>query len=522
MAPPRGIGLAQVPSSPTPQSSTLTSLGNALTGTPSSIPNFQDNPLGAIGLLLSNFAAGARGQTLPTQRIQQQRLQQQQLNLQQLRVNLDAVRQGVEMFIGLDPDDPRTADAITRFTEQFVPVLGEGFRESMTAGLELARNQGQEAIDGLVEHQQRIQGICGLDQKCIQDVAANASLMNQFNETADQQRLGGIVQKFQQIGEIVGDEAIDALKADGFTISDLSQLPAGFAFTPEEIRTISRNEQIQNALIPLGFQPPDIERLALETVTTEGIRAAFRPTDDGPLTTIGKLNADLEAGRITPEQHSDAVLKATTIVGRTEQDVGLTPSEAEAAEAGEAARTEAANVASFATLLAEFERLGPGVAGIRALLGEVGGGLLGQLNEAVGEGFSEFVSGASPEEIASIRQRARISVAQQLTQITGEEGRFTEQERRIAEEANRTLPADASFAQIRGALSTAVRLAYVSRDRNEMVAGIEPRFDLSTEAGEITAATELLDLGLTPTEVFNTIEQLTLQRRLIGESGGRR
>ncbi|MGI9435667.1 MAG: hypothetical protein ACR2Q4_12710 [Geminicoccaceae bacterium] len=502
----------------------LTSLGNALTGTPSSIPQFSDNPLGAIGLLLSNFAAGARGQTLPTQRIQQQRIQQQQLNLQQLRVNLDAVRQGVEMFIGLDPDDPRTADAINRFTEQFVPILGEGFRESLNAGLELARNQGQEAINALVEHQGKVTAICGLDQQCIQEVAANASLMSQFNETADQTRLPAIVQKFQTIGEIVGDEAIDALKADGFTVSDLSQLPGEFAFTPEEIRTISRNEQIQNALIPLGFQPPDIERLALETATTEGIRAAFRPTDDDPLTLVGKLNADLEAGRITPEQHSDAVLKATTIVGRTEQDVGVTASEAEREEAGAAAREEAANIASFSSLLGELERIGPGAAGIRGLVGSVGAGLLGQLNEGLAEGFSEVFTGASPEEIASVRQRSRVVIAQSLSQITGEEsGRFTEAERALANDALRLLEPDASFEQIRGALGTAVSIGFVSRDRNEMLAGVEPRFDLGTNEGREKLLEELIiNLGLTANEALATMDQIVLQRRLVGESGGGR
>lgn len=528
MAQPRGIGLAPVPSSPTPQSSPLTRLGGALTGTPSgAAPQFADNPLGAIGLVLSNFAAGVRGDELPTTKIARQQLQQQQVNLQQLRVTLDAVKQGIEMFIGMDPEDPRTADALNRFTEQFVPILGEGFRESMNAGLELARNQGEEAINGLVEHQERVQGICGLDQKCIQDVAANASLMNQFNETADQQRLPGIVQKLQTIGEIVGDEAVEALKEDGFTVSDLQQFPGEYAFTPDEIRTISRNKQIQDALIPLGFKPPDLDRLQQERLVVEATAAAFRAPTEGPqIEQLLNLKRDAEARGDTEavEVFEAAIEKATTIVGRTPEDVGATPGEEEAEAAGVAAREGASNIATFSTLIGELERIGPGAAGVRALVGSVGAGLLGQLNEGLAEGFSEAVTGASPAEISSIRQRARVVVAQSLTQITGEEsGRFTEAERRIAEEALRLLEPGASFEQIRGALGTAVSLGFVSRDRNEMLAGVAPRFDLDTNDGRVALLTELIqNLGLNSNEAIVTLDQMRLQRRLLRESGGGR
>lgn len=260
MAQPSGLGLApQVPNSPTPQHSQLAAVGSALQGVPSAAPKFADNPLGAIGLVLSNFSAGVQGRELPTTRIAQQQLQQQQLNLQQLRVNLDAVKQGVEMFSGLDPSDPNTQEQIDRFTAQFIPLLGEGFKESLNAGLELDRAQGRQALEGLVEHRERIFGICGADRDCIRDAAGNASLMAQFNTTADQQRVPGIIQKFQAINEAVGDHpAIAALAEQGYTLAELQQLPEGFSFSPEEMRTISRNEQVQNLLISSGFEPPNL------------------------------------------------------------------------------------------------------------------------------------------------------------------------------------------------------------------------------------------------------------------------
>lgn len=529
MAQPPGIGLAPTGPAP-PQNSPLAAVGGALQGTPSSAPQFNDNPLGAIGLILSNAAAGFRGQELPTQKIARNQLAQQQINLQQLRVNLDAVKAGVDMFIGLDPDDPRTSAAIDRFAAQFSQTLGPGFTESLNAGLELARNQGQEAINGLVEHQERIQGLCGLDQKCIQDAASNAALMNQFNETADQERLPAIVQKLQLIGEIVGDEAVQALKADGFTVSDLQQFPGEFAFTPEEIRTVTRNKQIQDALIPLGFKPPDLDRLQQERLVVEATAAAFRPPAAGPtplredrlldLKRQAEADGDEEAVAI----FDAAIEKATTIVGRTEQDIGATPGEAESVAAGEAARAGAANIATFSSLLSEIERAGEGAGGIRGLLGSTGAGLLGQLNTGLAEGFSEAVTGVSPAELTSIRQRARTVIAQSITQLTGEEsGRFTEAERRMTEEALRLLEPGASFEQIRGALGTAVSVAFVVRDGKEMLAGIEPRFDLDTNEGRTGLLEELiLNLGLNSPEALVTLDQITLQRRLMRESGGGR
>ena len=68
-----------------PAQNPLISAGNALQGTTSrsGAPSFQDNPLGAIGLVLSNFSAGLRGDELPTERLRRDMLDQQRLQLQQ-------------------------------------------------------------------------------------------------------------------------------------------------------------------------------------------------------------------------------------------------------------------------------------------------------------------------------------------------------------------------------------------------------------------------------------------------------
>ena len=154
----------------------------------------------------------------------------------------------------------------------------------------------------------------------------------------DQQRLPAIVQKFQVIGEIVGDDVIDALKENGFTISDLQQFPGDFAFTPEEIRTITRNKQIQDALIPLGFKPPDLDRLQQERLVIEATAAAFRDDGETPLREERLLDLKRQAEAIGDEEavaiFDAAIEKATTIVGRTPEDVGATPGEKEAEAAG--------------------------------------------------------------------------------------------------------------------------------------------------------------------------------------------
>jgi hypothetical protein len=145
----------------------------------------------------------------------------------------------------------------------------------------------------------------------------------------------------------------------------------------------------------------------------------------------------------------------------------------------------------------------------RVIVGEAGGGLIGQLNLSLGEGFTEFVTGVSPQELQTFRTEAQALVAQSITQFTGEEsGRFTERERQLTDEALRLLEGTASFAQIKSATEIATKLAFMQRDRQRFEAGLEFAEDLSTEAGQRALLAEIIRAGASPAVAAETVREL--------------
>lgn len=232
-------------------------------------PKIRDNPIGAIGLVLSNVAAGIRGQELPTTQLRKERMAQRELELRQLGVTLKAVKEGVGLFAGVDRNNPKIAEQMAAFTGQFSEAL-PGFENALTIGLDIAERVGTSALVGAGEHFERIYAICGLDKDCIRKTISDSDTMKRFDQTADNERLPGIVQKFQTITEGVGGNAeLKKLIADGtWSLSDLHQLPEEFAFTEDELRTISRSGELQSALIEFGFEPTSVVQKGAEAQAT--------------------------------------------------------------------------------------------------------------------------------------------------------------------------------------------------------------------------------------------------------------
>jgi hypothetical protein len=136
--------------------------------------------------------------------------------------------------------------------------------------------------------------------------------------------------------------------------------------------------------------------------------------------------------------------------------------------------------------------------------------LLGQLpgGEAVQEGVSKALTGESAEKVSQVRTRARTLVAQMLSQITGEEsGRFTEQERAIAEQTLKQLSPSASISQIRGAYKTMLETSITARDREMRRLGMAPPNDVSTPKGREGLAQEMIDRGFTEDEAIEYVIQ---------------
>ncbi len=227
----------------------------------SGAPQFADNPFGAVGLILSNIAAGMRGQELPTTRIRREQAAEKQFNLRRLQTIFDLVEKGVGMFGSMDLSDPRTIAGIDAFAGQFTDSLGPDFRDTLISGIEFAQERGQEALKSLGEHQERAAQICGFDKDCILKVGRDPALMKQFDEAADRDRRSGIIAKFQAIGEAVktdpnGNELLAAVAKDGITSAELRQIPEGFQLTEDEILTLERDKELQDIVRPAKYVQP--------------------------------------------------------------------------------------------------------------------------------------------------------------------------------------------------------------------------------------------------------------------------
>ncbi len=223
----------------------------------------KENPFEVVGLILSNIAAGMRGQELPTERIRREQIAEKQNSLKRLNTVLDLVDRGVSQFANLDPNDPRTIAAIDAYADKLVPTLGEGFRSALTGGIELVREQGRDALNGVIEHQARISDLCGFaDRDCILETARDPKQMARFDVAADQELAAGIFKKFQIIADAIrqdpdGNAVLAAISENGITFNELAGLPEGFGFTEDELRAIRRDPSIQEQLGSFGYKTPE-------------------------------------------------------------------------------------------------------------------------------------------------------------------------------------------------------------------------------------------------------------------------
>ncbi len=164
----------------------------------------------------------------------------------------------------------------------------------------------------------------------------------------------------------------------------------------------------------------------------------------------------------------------------------------------------------------QLSRVGAGGVGIRGLLAEKGGGILGQLNKGLGENFTRAVAGASEEDIQGLRTEMITTMSSFIPETTGEEsGRFTEAERELAKEATRLLKTDANFAQIKAAVGALTKLKIISRQKELFLSGQPLDYDTSTPQGQDDALIDFLDSGLSPQQAADLTTAIIRMQGLI-------
>ena len=139
---------------------------------------------------------------------------------------------------------------------------------------------------------------------------------------------------------------------------------------------------------------------------------------------------------------------------------------------------------NYTRLLTDLEEYGKGASGLRGMLTEKVGGLLGQLNPYLEESFSQFIGGITADQAADYKDRLRKAVIDLIPVYTKEESkRITREERELTAENSRLTVATASITQIRRALKNALELRLLAQMRHRLIVSKEPRYDLSTDEG---------------------------------------
>ncbi len=190
-------------------------------------------------------------------------------------------------------------------------------------------------------------------------------------------------------------------------------------------------------------------------------------------------------------------------------------------EAAVEAVSDAVDISTFSSLLNDVTRLGKGAGGIRGVAIEKIGGVLGQIDPSLEEGFSQVVGGLPSAEAASIRNRLRMAVVSLIPDYTGEESaRISDRERILTEEASRLTEPTASPTQIRQALKNVLELKLSSQMRNMMTIGVSPRYDLSSKDGTNRLGNELVGYGFSIEETKNVLRHLKKLQKALNESAG--
>lgn len=144
-------GGAPVPQDPTPAPQAAASPMSEAAPAEKPLINFHENPLGAIGLVLSSTAAGLNGTESPVIALQKQRMEEQAQQYRTASLGMDIIDKTAKFVSKLKPGD--RSHAIADLDKRFAPALGghsiAPFLTAVTAGTDAEAAARIEALKGM-------------------------------------------------------------------------------------------------------------------------------------------------------------------------------------------------------------------------------------------------------------------------------------------------------------------------------------------------------------------------------------
>lgn len=299
----------------------------------------------------------------------------------------------------------------------------------------------------------------------------------------------------------------------------VSDAKSAFSGTSEEFLSkgspliAQAKQQIAALASAAGMPVPDINAV-LSGVSTKGdmleqeiagdmakIEAGVK--EDPGSTELVKLQRKRDAAAAagdtrTANELQRRIDKLGTVVGRTPEDVAATgqTSKGRTQDLRVNLQELSGNIEELGIVSSKFEET-PLAGGTIGQFLDVSKGIAGQIDQIVGTDIESLVPG-DRDKIVEARTQARFGVAMMLSTITGEEsGRFTEQERKIAEETLRALNASSSPGQIKVAVDTATRIMARSLRRTADELLTAAKIDLKDVNNLDKAIGILMENGLT-------------------------
>jgi len=220
-------------------------------GQRSGIPQFQDDPIGAVGFVLQEFGAGLGGQELPSTRLRADVLESKRLELAQLQVGSQALEQGLRLIA--QTSEENRPGVISDFAERFKEVM-PGLGDTLTGMMDDIPS-AKKLLSTIGEFAPQLQAACGSDTECMTKLI-DSGFTDLLETERDKTSMPLVRAKLRTIsGEMFANlDALAGVQKDehGDFVMSLAELERANESLPEEadkltsseMKTIERNPQV--------------------------------------------------------------------------------------------------------------------------------------------------------------------------------------------------------------------------------------------------------------------------------------
>ena len=292
----------------------------------------KSNPLQAFGAIMMNINRGMTGQPLYTTELRKQQQEDDLLELKRTEVGVGLLEQG-QRLLKKTPSANRAAvgKQFGALYDHLVPGFSK-IMEGMAANPEATNAQ----IQALGEHAQLAVATFGGVEEALQGIAEHPDIVKRWDEAVDKKNRAPIMRIFSGIADAASkspeaDAALAHARQNGWTAADFADpvVSEATGMTPDLIRTLDRDPELQRQLSEFGFIPSEDQKLRaqqeirqkpLSRLQAEASIQANATANAKPTNYID-AQGNIKAGTFGERERMSALGYQPVVTGRTQQDV---------------------------------------------------------------------------------------------------------------------------------------------------------------------------------------------------------